>query len=134
MHKNGPGVPGAILGSVLACTQKPAQKWPLNTYGFFLAPQRAALGPKVAYQSSAHQPAWPCAAFGKARAPTLAIFVAHGAAIRSAVRVLYRYGVVARCGAAYSGAAWCHTDTPISTRLNTSLLYIYIILLLWSLV
>ena len=100
MHKNGPGVPGAILGSVLVCTQKSAQKWPLNTYGFFLAPQRAALGPKVAYQSSAHQPAWPCAAFGKVRAPTLTIFVAHGAAIRSAVRALCCTGAALWCGMA----------------------------------
>jgi hypothetical protein len=104
VHKNGLGVPGAVLGSALVCPKKPAQKRPLNIYeyGFFPAPQMASLEPKAAHRSSANQPAWPCTAFGmiKARAPTSAIFVAVRVpvAVRPCVAVWH------------SGAVWCHTD------------------------
>ena len=66
----------------------------------------ASLGPRAAHRSSANQPAWPCAAFGKARAPAWAISVA------ARVPVAARRGGAAwvwvwcRC----SGAVWCHTD------------------------
>ena len=44
VHKNGPGVPGAVLVSVLVCPKKSAQKRPLNTYGFFLGPLNGLSG------------------------------------------------------------------------------------------
>jgi hypothetical protein len=50
--------------------QKSAQKRPLHINGFFLPPKWPLWGPKYPTE------AWPCAAFGKVRAPTWAISVA----------------------------------------------------------